>query len=171
MEVATEPVVGDENPGFEPRDRVSAEKNFAMPRDTRIVRAAIHPAIGIARVGNSQDGFFIGPEVIEPEPQPAGFYKDPKGALKRQAALFHIYGYNSAGEVVSELTADNAEIAWTAHVANSKAAWYQFQLAMDVPEANAPDLDPTLLRNADVKGTDRQRPWSTHDHWAQHVRL
>lgn len=34
--------------------------------DTRIVRASIHPAIGIARLGNSATEFFIGPEVAEP---------------------------------------------------------------------------------------------------------
>jgi len=125
--------------------------------DQKIVRAAIHPAIGVARVGNSQEEYFIGPEVIEPTPAEPGFYKDSQGALKRQAALFHIYGYNAAGEVVAELTADTADIRWQVHVANKKAAWYQFQLALDVPEASAPDLDPTNLRNADVKGTDRQR--------------
>ena len=36
--------------------------------DKRIVKAAIHPGIGIARVGDSVDldGFFIGPEVRSP---------------------------------------------------------------------------------------------------------
>lgn len=28
-----------------------------------IVRAAIHPAIGIARVGNSQEEYYLGPEI------------------------------------------------------------------------------------------------------------
>ncbi|MGH3998749.1 MAG: LodA/GoxA family CTQ-dependent oxidase, partial [Pseudonocardiaceae bacterium] len=55
------------------------------PRDRKIVRAAIHPGIGVARVGNSQDGYFIGPEVVDPSPAPPGFYKDDAGALKRQA--------------------------------------------------------------------------------------
>ena len=35
----------------------------------RCVRAAIHPAIGVARVGNSPEGYFIGPEVTEPAPE------------------------------------------------------------------------------------------------------
>ncbi len=38
--------------------------------------AAIYPAIGVARLGNSQDEFFIGPEVPDPLPQPPGFYRD-----------------------------------------------------------------------------------------------
>jgi hypothetical protein len=123
----------------------------AAERDTRIVRAAIHPSIGIARVGNSPEEYYLGPEVTDPLPQPPGFYKDSKGALKREAARFRIYGYNGAGEVVCELTADNADVRWTAHVANQKAAWYQFQLALDIPEAatlSSLNPEPTLLRNS-----------------------
>jgi hypothetical protein len=125
----------------------------AQPKDTRIVRAAIHPAIGIARVGNSEE-FFIGPEVVAP--LQSGPSKDERGALKRQAARFRIYGYNAAEEVVGELTSNDAEITWTVHVANKKAAWYQFQLAMDIPEASAPGLDDSVLRNKDIKGNKRQ---------------
>ena len=129
------------------------QPHAAPPTDQQIVRAAIHPAIGVARVGNSQDEYFYGPEVVHPLPEQPGFYKDETGALKRQAALFRVYGYNAAGQVVAELTADNAEIAWTAHVANTKAAWYEFQIALDIPEAaTAP---PSNLRNADVKGPAR----------------
>jgi len=125
----------------------------SLPPDTQIVRAMIHPGIGIARVGNSKapDGFFVGPQVIDPPPLPPGFHRDASGALKRQAAEFRIYGYNQAGEVVRELTAQSADITWSAHVANRKAAWYQWQLAMDIPEAA--DIAPPL-RNATV--ADRQ---------------
>ncbi|WP_317440955.1 LodA/GoxA family CTQ-dependent oxidase [Streptomyces collinus] len=120
----------------------------APGRDTRIVRAAIHPAIGVARIGDSADEFFLGPEVEDSPPLATGSYKDATGALKRQAARFRVYGYSAAGEVVAELTSDNADLLWTVHVANKKAAWYQFQLALDIPEAaQAP---ATTLRNATV---------------------
>jgi hypothetical protein len=124
----------------------------------RIVRAAIHPAIGIARVGNSKEEYYIGPEVAEPASKPPGFYKDASGALKREAACFRIYGYDADGNVVAELNAANAEITWTAHLANEKAAWYQFQIALDIPEANQPPpaLDPSLRRNGSFFGTNRQ---------------
>ena len=36
----------------------------------------IHPAIGIARVGNSPDEFFIGPERIGEHLEPEGGFKD-----------------------------------------------------------------------------------------------
>lgn len=115
--------------------------------DTHIVRASIHPAIGIARLGNSATDYFIGPEVAEPLPHPPGFYRDGSGALKREAARFRLYGYNANGEVVRELTADDAEITWSVHLANRKAAWYQWQIAMDIPEAATYDVP---LRNASV---------------------
>jgi len=125
---------------------------YPAGRDTRIVRAAIHPAIGVARVGNSEREFLIGPEVPEPA-RPGIAYRDDTGALKRQAARFRIYGYNAAGAVVRELTADSAHIRWTAHVANRKAAWYRWDMALDVPEAAALSLP---RRNAAMTGAARK---------------
>jgi len=118
--------------------------------DSSIVRAAIHPGIGIARVGNSPEDF-IGPELPYPVKSPDGGYKDAAGALKRQAARFRIYGYNARGQVVRELTADDATIVWAVHVANKKAAWYNFELALDLPTAT-----PVPLRNAGFVGERRR---------------
>mgnify|MGYP005819086455 CR=1 FL=1 len=122
--------------------------------DDCIVQAVIHPAIGVARVGSSDD-YFYGPEVTDPPPLPPGSYRDAEKKLKRQAARFRIYGCNARGEIVRELTGagSNAEIEWKVKLANQKAAWYGFQLALDIPEANyAP---PTTLRNPGV--ADRRR--------------
>jgi L-Lysine epsilon oxidase N-terminal/L-lysine epsilon oxidase C-terminal domain len=135
-------------PTREPGPARTAEALSSTEDDHCIVRAAIYPSIGIARVGSSEEEWFIGPEVTDPAPAAPGFYRDKTGALKRQAARFRVYGLNAEGGVVAELTADNAEIRWTVHVANKKAAWFQFQLAQDIPEAaSAP---PQLLRNAAV---------------------
>lgn len=120
--------------------------------DDCIVRAAIYPPIGICRVGNSPDAFYIGPEVADPPDLPdlpPGWYRDSAGRLKREAARFRIYGLNGLGRPVKELTAENAAIYWSVQVANQKASWYEFQLALDIPEiADAP---PSLLRNATVE--------------------
>lgn len=141
----------------EPEEPRPAEWKPGVPypegKDETVVSAKIHPAIGIARVGNS-DEWFPGPEVIEPEPKKHDFYRDDKGRLKRQAAVFRIYGYNAAGEVVRELTANTAAIRWTVHVANRKAAWYQWQMALDIPEVASLRL---AKRNASVKGADRDK--------------
>lgn len=120
---------------------------WPAPKDSYIVRAAIHPGIGVARVGNSsaEDGYYIGPEVTH---STQGDIRDANGAMKRQAARFRIYGYNAAGEVVGELNSNTAGIEWNVHLANSKAAWYQFQFALDIPEAKNIS---TPLRNPDVK--------------------
>lgn len=116
--------------------------------DNCIVKAAIYPPIGVARVGNSKSGFFVGPEVPCPSPEKPGFYRDKHGALKRQAARFRVYGLNAAGEAIAELTADNAEIEWKVHLANQKSSWYEFQIALDIPEATA--APPSLLRNSTI---------------------
>lgn len=121
-------------------------------KDECIVKAVIYPSIGIARVGSSKE-YFIGPEVDNPVAQPAGFYRDAAGALKRQAARFRVYGVNAKGQIVRELTPDNAKIDWHVQLANTKSAWYGFQLALDIPEAAT--AVPTTLRNPGV--ADRQR--------------
>jgi hypothetical protein len=120
------------------------------PKDTCIVKAVIYPSIGVCRVGNSRRDFFIGPEVPHPPIPEPGFYRDAEGALKRQAARFRVYGVNAKGEIVRELTGakSNAKIAWSVHLANTKAAWYTFQLALDIPEAA--DAPQTTLRNPAV---------------------
>ena len=79
--------------------------------------------------------------------------RDSGGALKRQAARFRIYGIDGSGAVVDELTSDSADITWTVHVANRKAAWYRFIAALDIPEAADVQCAP---RNPSIKGQARQ---------------
>ena len=124
---ATTSAASPDNPG----------KSYPPGHDARIVRAAIHPAIGVARIGNSKDAYYIGPEVTDPGPTTYGGNRDSSGAILRQAARFRIYGYNAAGEIVGEIDANDAniDIEWRVHVANRKAAWYQFDRALDIPEA------------------------------------
>ena len=122
-----------------------------MPKGRIITRAGIHPSIGIARVGDSLHDYFLAPELPTLCQRPIGFYKDGTGFLKRQAVKFRIFGYDSSGKVVRELTDANAKIEWTVHVANKKAAWYEFNTAMDIPEAV-----PVPRRNANVVGYDRK---------------
>jgi hypothetical protein len=121
--------------------------------DDTIVRAAIHPGIGIARVGNSPDGYFIGPEVVEPSATQQGASRDATGALKRQAARFRIFGFNAQGQVVRELTPDTADIDWFVQLANKKAAWYRFVAAMDLPDSatlSTPRRNPAVTDRASL---------------------
>jgi len=137
---------------------------FAQSRE--IVSVAIHPAFGIARVGNSPDEFFLGPEAPGPHPTPGDGFKDAAGRIKRQAARFRVYGLDADRNVVRELTAADAEISWTVHLANTKAAWYDFQQAFDIPGSmglppapGLPAADPlrSTRRNKTVTGVRRAR--------------
>ena len=126
----------------------------ATPADAatleQIVEVRIHPAVGIARVGNSADSFYFGPEVPGTLARPRGGFKDATGAIARQATRFRVYGYDRRGRVVRELTDADADISWTVSAANAKAAWYQFRTAQDLPIAQ-----PVALRNRSVQGADR----------------
>jgi len=46
-------------------ETASTPSASAGPADTHIVRCAIHPGIGIARVGNSPNGYFVGPTIFD----------------------------------------------------------------------------------------------------------
>ena len=81
-----------------------------------ITKYAIYPPIGIARVGNSPDEWFIGPETPGSCNPPHGGYKDGSGRIKRQAARFRIYGLGPDGKAIQELTARDAKIRWTVHL-------------------------------------------------------
>ncbi len=137
---------------------------------TEIVRCVISPGLGIARLGNSPDAYVIGPEAPGVSPDPAGGFKDPAGRIKRQGARFRVYGLDSAGHVVGEVTADVGQVAWRVHLANRKSGWYQFLNAMDL---GAKYAKTPGRRNAAVTGTARKgagdRSRSAGDHRSQHA--
>ncbi|MBS1912917.1 MAG: LodA/GoxA family CTQ-dependent oxidase [Bacteroidetes bacterium] len=85
-----------------------------------ITSIKIHPAIGFARLGNSPDSFFVGPQRPWERPNPPGGFKDSNCRVKRQAAEFRIFAYHGDG-TVTEVTRAEADITWTVHVANKKA--------------------------------------------------
>lgn len=128
----------------------------------RVVRCAIHPALGVARIGNApvpddpdrwHEGFYIAPEIPGEAARPVGGFKTPEGKIKREAARFRVYGYDDQGNVVKEITAGDARIEWRVHVANRKTAWYQFQNAMDMRRYAL----TTRFRNPAVQGAQRRQ--------------
>ncbi|AKI99600.1 hypothetical protein ATI61_109208 [Archangium gephyra] len=122
----------------------------------------IHPAVGIARVGNSPAEFFIGPEQpgVAPNADPATgrflSFKDAQGRVKRQAARFRIFEYEGCcGRLypkreINLSTAHILAIRWTVHLANRKAAFFEFD------GQDGANGKWAKLRNADVT-TDRER--------------
>lgn len=95
----------------------------------------IHPAIGIARVGNSEE-YYIAPEnpgalPSEYSTQPTGgkHFRDSEDNLLRQAARFKVYAYSDGNPDGVEVKAGCngiKAIQWTAWVANKKSSWFQF---------------------------------------------
>ncbi len=115
-----------------------------------ITSVKIHPAIGVARLGNSPDEFFIGPERPGQFLDPAGGFKDAQCRVKRQAARFRIFAYHDDG-TIQELTAADAQITWTVHLANKKAVTRNSGSAADLT------IDPgprTLNQPNQRKGFD-----------------
>ncbi|MGH3615733.1 MAG: LodA/GoxA family CTQ-dependent oxidase, partial [Pseudonocardia sp.] len=115
-----------------------------------VAYAKIYPGIGFARVGNSPDQYLLGPEVPGRPVDAGGRFKDRQGRIKRQACRFRVYGFDAEDDVVQELTAAEADITWTVHLANRKAGWARFEGAAAEAEAAAGG-HPQPLRNAGVE--------------------
>jgi hypothetical protein len=142
----------------------------------------IHPAIGIARVGDavrsdaSNDFYFIGPESpevtanIDPQSGAQGRFKTPDGRIKPQAARFRIFEYEKGndgkfrpiGEVTTSDNARAVKITWTVHLANRKANFCAFHGqagAEDDPlfSSYGTPQNPRLnVRNVKVKTKDQR---------------
>ena len=85
----------------------------------------IYPSIGIARVGDSKDGFIIGPEA--PGVASKGPFRGKDEGIKPQGARFRVFQVdidaNENETVRREVTGQrDVEIEWTVHLANRKAA-------------------------------------------------
>ncbi|WP_010544204.1 LodA/GoxA family CTQ-dependent oxidase [Sphingomonas elodea] len=129
----------------------------------------IHPAVGIARLGDSPDGFYIAPEKPGQLPidcdadgngfgdKPITHFKDAQGRIKRQAARFQIFTYDATNPEGRPLKiGDQVEgggnsgklidIQWRVHLANKKAAWFAFDGLQG--EAGYPEDAP--LRNPKI---------------------
>lgn len=124
----------------------------------------VFPAIGVARAGNSATDFYLAPE--EPGALPlrvdgrqftSSDFRDEQKQLRRQAARFVVYHADTAeepikpGDTIGEKIVDRIE--WTVHLANKKAAWYEFRT--NIGEHGYPSGHP--LRNSDVQQEDERK--------------
>jgi hypothetical protein len=142
----------------------------------------IHPAIGIARLGDSPDEFCISPETPaalpiacdekgNPLPPRDGetfatvkTFKDKEGRFKRQAARFHIYVYDDVSPEGRPLELGAPvegggnrgtliDVQWRVYLANKKSAWYQFNQL----EGEHGYLPGHPLRNPDITDPDARQ--------------
>jgi L-lysine 6-oxidase len=128
----------------------------------------IHPAIGFARVGNAPDAYCLEPTGVgklptewgpDGEERPVTEFKQD-GQIKRQAARFRVYRHEDGKDPVEVWTNNGLEsLQWTVHVANKKAAWYNFsELEGDVMLGadNTYQAREIALRNAAVGSKETQ---------------
>jgi L-lysine 6-oxidase len=141
-------------------------------------RYAIGPTIGIARVGNSPDSFYIAPDeigglpfecntdgilrIVNGLPVPVRKFKDSQGRIRRQAALFRIYRFEDDGPAIEVTLSDRSvqQISWTAHLANKKACWYNFselQGNLLYGEKNSYKNQGVTFRNSDKTSPEDRR--------------
>jgi hypothetical protein len=145
-------------------------------------RYRIHPAIGVARLGNSPDEFYISPEAPgalpidcdasgNPRLGPDGgertieTFKDAEGRVKRQAARFQVYVYDEESPEGRPLRVGKDEIGgggnqgtlvdieWRVWLANKKPSWYAFK-QLEGEHGYAPGHPK---RNPDIKGKQARR--------------
>lgn len=142
----------------------------ACPKTKRIYR--IHPAIGVARVGGSEQ-FFIGPELSsykhpseffaidrgtsEVRPHSTGstaYFKEAPSKLRRQAARFRIFEFTVAEGSSPTLIGAPREIprseieslTWTVELANKKGTFFKFNgPKWDLGQRSGPILGPVKV--------------------------
>lgn len=153
-----------------------SEENFDIP----VYR--IHPAIGIARLGDSPDEFYIAPE--KPAAMPIACdengnplmssdgkteatvkkFKDKQGRIKRQAARFQLFVYDDENPNGRVLKIGDpikgggnhgvlVDIQWQVYLANKKSSWYEFQQTNG--EHGYADNHPR--RNADITDAEARQ--------------
>lgn len=144
----------------------------------------IHPAIGIARLGDSPNSFYLAPEQAGQLPidcdqegnaivssdgqeQPVSKFKDDKGRIRRQGARFRVYVYddkNPAGaevQVGQEIQVTNPR---TGQLIVGEVTDIEWTVYLANKKASWYEFQETAgehgyapkhpLRNADVKGDD-----------------
>lgn len=138
----------------------------------------IHPRIGVARLGNSPNEFYLSPETIgglpiqcdlatgDPLKNKDGSYKfvekfkDEVGRIKRQAAKFRVFEQIKGEKKAVNLEDSEIEkIEWSVHIANKKPIWYTFselQGNLEFGEDNSYENQHIPLNNPSVKGDARK---------------
>lgn len=124
------------------------------------MKLSLHPSVGVARLGNSPDQICLSPRTIGGLPFDADEYgnplgpvtnfKDAAGLIKRQGQPFWIYDEN--GNEITMATPGVKQITWRVHLANKKAAWYQYS-----------ELEGNLLYGPDNSYEKRDVPWRNPD--------
>lgn len=137
----------------------------------------IHPKLGVARLGNSPNEFYLSPSEIGGLPIVCDRYgneikdkgklvkekefKDSLGRVKRQAAKFRIF--KTTGKTKKEIKLSDKDIVsieWTAHLANKKPIWYTFselQGDLEFGKENSYENQKIPFNNPDVVNPEERK--------------
>ncbi|MDF1694877.1 MAG: CTQ-dependent lysine 6-oxidase LodA [Saprospiraceae bacterium] len=131
------------------------------------MKLKISPSIGVARLGNSHKQFCLSPDEIGGLPfeadasgnklGPIIHFKDDESQVRRQGQLFKIL--DADGNEITVNSPNIASMEWTVHLANKKAAWYQYsELEGNLlyGEKNSYKNRNVALRNDNIK-TEEER--------------
>lgn len=147
----------------------------------------IHPAIGIARVGNHPTDFYLAPEKARDLPYECDEWGNPSmdgdtpqpidnfkvdHMVRRQAARFRVLVYDAdnpggrpiqIGDQIEGIGSSGPliDIVWTCYLANKKSVWYQFNQL----EGEHGYPDGSALRNADVTESHKRQKLITDPGW------
>lgn len=103
--------------------------NLYSSTKNKFMESKISPSVGVARLGNSNE-YYLAPDQIGGLPYqpdlsgPVQNFKDDSGRVKKQGQIFKVY--NDQGTEITLNTPGVTSIEWTVHLANKKAAWYQY---------------------------------------------
>lgn len=129
----------------------------------------IHPAIGFARVGNSDD-YYLGPETMAASPQDGSVItgglpikkgtdsttitsadiRDSDGKLKRQAARFKIYQYPTEGGALSYPVTGGEEVIIGSQVDGKKVVDIIWTAHLANKKANCWEIDEVANEGIDL---------------------
>lgn len=118
----------------------------------------IHPAIGVARLGNHPSAYYIGPEAVGSpgtelddsgtEGPPTGYKAD--GRVKRQAARFRVFEYEQEQDGTLRLLGEvdaQAQVEWTVDLVNRKGALARTVGPAQPRNTGVTDREGLVIRN------------------------
>ncbi|KAA1245169.1 CTQ-dependent lysine 6-oxidase LodA [Aquimarina sp. RZ0] len=127
----------------------------------------IIPSVGVARLGNSLGQFCLSPEEIGGLPFEADQcgnklgtiinFKDESGQVRRQGQPFKII--QEDGTEITLGSSNVTSMEWTVHLANKKAAWYQYS-----------ELEGNLLYGEENSYAQRGVPFRNPDETTEETR-
>lgn len=145
------------------------------------MKYAVYPPIGIARLGNSPDKFFIGSEQSDSlgveiqadgSESPVTDFKDRNYRMKRQASRFHIFEIPDNAPPRPANLPNGATVKWKVHLVNKKDAVYRDNLPPQNPQTvriNPARNNHVISAVGEVEGAEIEDPVVLEGSYESHL--